>query len=319
MKSSLVMGGYTLLVNFLCFLSNANGNLRWISLDLGFRIESPPLVKAMGLVDLIERNVPPHYRKGKKLEGVGGDLIDDQGNATMVLNQLEANLKFDEDGRLLRVPNEIIEFQKDVENGYLSDQLAKIRLLKEGNVAPIVSFYYTMEEEGPRLITVCGRVDVPPVPAKLELEIQEVDELQTFIDELELPFEFPYLQLAHELYEHSYEVASTKLNFLTLMNGLEVLFSPASTETNYSVSRNAAVLLGTLKEDSEQVFKSMMDLYRKRSTLIYGQHEIKKKSKKIDVHDIVYLRSLLRAGIIGAHRLGLEKEKLMSFLNRSKL
>ncbi|NYT12825.1 MAG: hypothetical protein GKC03_09825 [Methanomassiliicoccales archaeon] len=52
------MNGNSLLVNFLCFLSNANSNLKWIKLDLGFRIESPPLVKAMGLVDLIERNVP---------------------------------------------------------------------------------------------------------------------------------------------------------------------------------------------------------------------------------------------------------------------
>lgn len=313
------MNGYDLLVNFLCFLSNANSNLNGIRLDLGFRIESPPLVKAMGLVDLIEREVSPNYRKGKKLEGVAGDLIDDRGNVTIVLNQLEADLKFDDDGRLLRVPNEIIEFQKEIENGYLSNQLAKIRLFKEGNVAPIVSFYYAMGEQGPSLITVCGRVDVPPIPTKLDLEIEEVDELQTFIDELELPFDFPYLQLAYELYEYSYEVDSPKLSFLILMDGLEALLSPSSTETNYAVSRNAAVLLGTPKEESEQVFKSMMELYRKRSTLIYGQHEIKKRSKKIDVHDIVYLRSLLRGGIIGAHRLGLEKEKLLSLLNRSKM
>lgn len=319
MISGLVMNGNSLLVNFLCFLSNANSNLKWIKLDLGFRIESPPLVKAMGLVDLIERNVPPHSRKGRKLDSVAGDLIDDQGNATIVLNQLEADLKFDEDGRLLRIPNEIIEFQKEIENGYLSNQLAKIRLFKEGNVAPIVSFYYAMGEEGPSLITVCGRVDVPPIPTKLKLELLEVDELQAHIDELELPFEFPYLQLAYELYEYSYEVASPKLSFLILMDGLEALFSPATTETSYSVSRNAAALLGTPEEESEQVFKNMMELYRKRSTLIYGQHEIKKKSKRVDVHDIVYLRSLLRRGIIGAHRLGLEKEKLLSLLNKSKL
>ena len=128
MISGFVLSGNAVLVNFLCFLSNANSNLRGIKLDLGFRIESPPLVKAIGLVDLIERNVPPHSRKGKKLDSVAGDLIDDRGNATIVLNQLEADLKFDEEGRLLRVPNEIIEFQKEIENGYLSDQLAKIRL-----------------------------------------------------------------------------------------------------------------------------------------------------------------------------------------------
>jgi hypothetical protein len=319
MKSSLVMNGNVLLVNFLCFLSNANSNLKEIKLDLGFRIESPPLVKAMGLVDLIERNVPPHSRKGKKLDGVAGDLIDDQGNATIVLNQLEADLKFDENGHLLRIPNEIIEFQKDIENGYLSDQLAKIRLFKEGNVAPIVSFYYAMGEDGPNLITVCGRGDLPSIRTQYDLKVEEVGKLQAFIDELELPFEFPYLQLAYDLYEYSYEIASTKLTFLTLMNGLEVLFSPASTETSYSVSRNAAVLLGAPDEESEEVFKSMMDLYRKRSTLIYGQHEIKKKSRKVDLQDIVYLRSLLRRGIIGAYHLGLEKEKFLSLLNRSKM
>jgi hypothetical protein len=57
----------------------------------------------------------------------------------------------------------------------------------------------------------------------------------------------------------------------------------------------------------------------KRSTLIYGQHEIKKKSRKVDLQNIVYLRSFLRRGIIVACHLGLEKEKFLSMLNGSKM
>lgn len=305
-------------INYVCLLAHADSNLREIELKHGFKIESLSWNYMLDLVDIIESKIQSPFRIGTMLRKHASDLKDDQGKMVVILNEFEIDLDFDEDGNLLEVPNDLEEVQKEFENGYLSDQLVKMRLYQEGGIAAISSVYYTKEGDVPRLVLASRRFDRMPVSGKYEISESEIDELQSFIDEIELPFEFPYLKLAHESYEHSYQISSTKLTFLLLMMGMEALFSRGSVETSYSVSRNAAVFLGIPGDESEMIFDNLKELYRKRSRLLHGRQESRKKSKEINADDIIYLRSLLRRGIIRAHHLGIDKDKLLSLLNKSK-
>lgn len=305
-------------VNYVCLLANADRNLREIELRHGFKVESLSWNYVLDLVDIIESKIQSLLRIGTMLRNQASDFEDDQGKIIVVLNEFEVDLKFDEDGNLLEVPEDLEEIQRELENGYLSEQLVKMRLYQEGCIAVASSFYYTKERDIPRLVLASRRIDRIPTTGKYEVSENEIDELQAFIDELELPFEFPYLQLAHESYEHSYQITSTSLTFLVLMMGMEALFSRGSVETSYSVSRNAAVFLGTPGDESEMIFENLKELFRKRSRLLHGRQESKKKSKRIDEDGVIYLRSLLRRGIIRAHNLGVDKDKLLSLLNKSK-
>jgi hypothetical protein len=64
------------------------------------------------------------------------------------------------------------------------------------------------------------------------------------------------LQLAFNNFNLSYEVENVNLQFLSLMNGMEVLFNPSGGgELTYRISRNTAVLLGQDKIEAENIEK----------------------------------------------------------------
>jgi hypothetical protein len=77
------------------------------------------------------------------------------------------------------------------------------------------------------------------------------------------------------------------------------------------------VLLAVPEDQSEDIFKRMMSLFKKRGVLLFGQSEMK-KSRKVDKDDVEFLCSMLERGIIRAYRLGFDKINLLNFLNRSK-
>jgi hypothetical protein len=101
------------------------------------------------------------------------------------------------------------------------------------------------------------------------------------------------------------------------MNGMEALLSPGSAETSYSTSRNAAVLLAVPEDQSEDIFKRMMGLFKKRSVILFGQMEAK-RSRKVSDEDVDFLWTLLGRGIVRAYRIGFDKAGLLNFLNRSR-
>ncbi|MHC1573616.1 MAG: hypothetical protein ACXQTJ_04130, partial [Candidatus Syntropharchaeales archaeon] len=131
-------------------------------------------------------------------------------------------------------------------------------------------------------------------------------ELDSILHEIDIPFPHHYLNLALLLYESALKSSTMSVRFILFMSGMEALLSVGGVETNYSTSRNAAILLATPDDTAKEIFTKMMALFRKRGVLLLGQAEVK-ASRRIDEEDVEYIKSLLGRGIVRAHRLGLDK------------
>jgi hypothetical protein len=136
----------------------------------------------------------------------------------------------------------------------LRDKVRLLRLFKEGNIVMVFSLFYHLQEEEIKVFW--SSREWPFVDRTLfKLENNEVDQSQDFINRVKMPFE-KNLQLAFESFELSYENHSEAMSFLSLMIAIEVMFNRGKQdELRYSISRNAAVLLGKDKNDYELVFK----------------------------------------------------------------
>lgn len=172
-----------------------------------------------------------------------------------------------------------------------------------------LTYYYFFDNGVPKLIM---RWSSPP-PISRELYTVgdlEIPELLRFVQETELPFSEPFLELAFESFNLSYETNNINLAFLSLMIGLDTLFSRGEQELRHSTSRNAAVLLGENAEDSKGIFREVRDLYDKRSKIVHTG-----KSRIIDNEDLSKLRYYIRESIKEIHRMGMNKDELTDLLN----
>lgn len=153
---------------------------------------------------------------------------------------------------------------------YLYPLIKKLRLFKEGNICMPFNYCYALHNKFPKLISGIEYGSYV-VPDPYTLNESEVNEFKSDIQDIKLPFTQKFLQLAFENFELSYEIQNKNMQFLTLMNALEILLKPSSAKTEliYRLSRNGAVLLGKNKEDSEIIYKELKCLYAIRSSIVH--------------------------------------------------
>jgi len=145
---------------------------------------------------------------------------------------------------------------------------------------------------------------------KYTLETSEIPNLQKFIEDIKLPFEKSFLQLAFENFELSYQTSNLNLAFLVLMIALESLFNPGLGELKYRISRNLAVLLGNSKEESKNIFTEIGKLYEERSKIIHGGRKYFTTRE-----NLLKLRHCVRESIKEIFRIGKDKKTLLDLLN----
>jgi len=155
-----------------------------------------------------------------------------------------------------------------------------------------------------------GKMHLHVSPGLYTLEKSEIPDLQGFIQNTKLPFKEPFLQLAFENFELSYQIHNINLSFLSLMISLEPLFNPGSQELRYRISRNTAVLLGKENEDSKMIFSEIKDLYDKRSNIVHAG-----KSNIINNEDLLKLRHYVRESIKEINKMCKSKSELLDLLN----
>ncbi|MBL7153578.1 MAG: hypothetical protein ISS79_07655 [Phycisphaerae bacterium] len=195
----------------------------------------------------------------------------------------------------------------------VQDKLRLLRLFKEGNVVLGYSFLYHDQGEG-RGPRICNQLREYPIAdgTIFKLAPEEVPAAQSFITSTSLPFSYPFLQLAFDSFERSYELHHNELSFLSLMIAMEILFKPkdARQELTYRVSRNTAVLLGKSIDEGDRIFKEIKSLYSKRSKLVHtGDNTI------ISQADVLNLRRYVRESIKEILRTQMDKKTLLELLN----
>jgi len=206
----------------------------------------------------------------------------------------------------------IPQFENGLIREYLMPLIRLMRLFKDGNVMIPYNIYYFMDGQVPKLMVDWGKV-LPSKKHVFTLNDDEVRNLKDFLQITKLPFNKPFLQLAFENFELSFETFhQPNIEFLLLMISLEVLFNPSDhQELSYRISRSVAVLLGQNESDSQKIYSSIRNLYDKRSNLVHNGISV------ITDTDITNLRHFVRESIKIIYKSGKDRENIMNVLNSS--
>ena len=286
-------------VCFVGVLANVDSSILGIDLNHGFKIEPKSFSKGIDLISRLE---------GLSIKSIGQKLLPlpcynySEKKYYVVTNSFEIDIEVNNKGTLTSFPMGVARFDNEFFHGYLNRITRLMRLFKEGNVVIPLKYYYLIEKNGPRMLMGSG-THVAVLEEPYTLETTEIPELLLFIRNTAFPFDKPFLQLAFEAFELSYETSHIGLSFLSLMIGLETLLNPGRQELRYRVSRNVAVLLGKAVKDSKKIFCEVRDLYDQRSSLVHTG-----KLDTINREDLSRLRHYLRESIKETNKIGKNKE-----------
>ena len=284
-------------------LANVDTSILNVELDNGFRIYTLPEREGVTRLSIFE-GLPfmEIYKKLVKFNCFSG------GKLYYIDNSFESDIEMNDEGVLTSVP--VGKFVNDLVHGYLYPVIRLMRLFKEGNICMPLEYYYFVDNNRPKSFMRVG-TNLYVSQEIYTLESSEIPDLQRFIQNTKLPFKESFLQLAFETFELSYQTHNINLSFLSLMISLEILFHPSDRKKiSYRISRNAAVLLGNEKEDSETVFREIKDLYNKRSKVVHtGESNI------INKDDLLKLRYYVMESIKKVNKIGKDKEEMLKQLN----
>ena len=299
-------------IHFIGFLANTDSSILNIKLDHGFKIEEMSEDKGAVFACMLEK-LPYKYAFMELLLHIPSlhlCLNNPEKKFYYISNSVDSYVVMDEKKSLTSTPPGFRDIQNLVSN-YLSLVIRLMRLFKEGNIYMPQEYYYFMDNGAPKTFVKMGTT-LHISPTKYTLEKSEIPNLQKFIKNTKIPFTESFLQLAFENFEHSYHTANRNLSFLSLMIGLESLFNRGNQEISYTISRNTAVLLGKNKKDADKIYREMKKLYKKRSKVVHSG-----KSNILKDDDVQKLRHYLRESIKEINKIGKDKDKIFSLLNRS--
>lgn len=293
-------------IHFVGFLANVDDSI--LKLDLGqpFTIEK----KSQDEVITFQRHICSHWGTSAELqileaEEHGNNFVRNQSFHfyCVTARNIESFNSTSQGGVVIR-PDALSRFLYP-----LRDKVRLLRLFKEGNILMRFSLFYHLEGSEPKIIW--SVLEGPLFDRTLfKLENDEVDQAQDFLKKVKIPFDDKSLQLAFDSFELSYETHSAALNFLSLMVAMEVMFNRGKDELRYTISRNAAVLLGKDKDDSERIFKEVRGLYDKRSKLVHEG-----SANEISSRDVLVLSHYVREAIKEMQSIGKGPDEIRDILN----
>ena len=282
-------------IYFVGLLQNVDSSILKVKLENNFRFNSITKSEGIELFSVLE-NLPWH----KLITKLFMDYPCLNPNLEMFFI-VENSFNSDLFNNMSKFNNELV--------AHLSPKIRLMRLFKEGNIGMPLQYYFLKDP----LTSLLQSSEQAYISSRscYSLSDVEIDQLQNFLEKTNLPFKHKYIQLAFENFELSYKVDSPQLAFLTLMNGLEASFNPVRGEIIYRLSRNCAVLLGKNKQDADEIYRNVKNLYDLRSSIVHGG--------KVNVEGgkIFELRGYLRESIKKLYILDKPKEEVLKNLNES--
>lgn len=296
-------------VNFIGVLSNADSTILNLNLDHDFIIKGVSDKEGVQLIFNLESL--PYIEVYQELMKFSCVNINEK-KIYFFTNSFESDVEMNEKGILIDFPMGVAKFSNELVHGYLNSVIRLMKLFKEGNICmPLHYFFFKDNDNLKSFIRQKTMYYISPWPI-YTIEKHEIPDLHKFIRDTKLPFKLPFLQLAFENYELSYQTNNRNLSFLSLMISLETLFNPSEQELQYRISRNAAVFIGKDRDDSKLIFSEIKKLYGKRSKIVHtGESNI------IGENDLLKLRYYVREAIKKINWINMEKDELLDLLNIS--
>lgn len=288
-------------IHFMGLLANTDSSILNLKLSHGFEIKSLSYEKGIKFFSDIEKL--PNTEIERKLSLDFPCLDPNEKKFYFISNSFETT-----NVRGIERINKEEEFNKKFVRGYLQPTIRIMRLFKEGNICMPRIYYYFVEND-----TIKGSLrkwtflHISSRP-RYTLELSEIPNLQKFIENIKLPFKEPFLQLAFENFELSYQTSNQNVAFVILMVALESLFSPGK-RIQYNISRNTAALLSKSDEESQSIRKEIRELYRERCKIMHPQ-----KKYYITNENLLKLRHYVRESIKEVLKTNKNKEDLLKLL-----
>lgn len=280
-------------IHFMGILANVDSSILKVKLDHGFKIENMSCDEGVELIHTLtkcDRFLIPIWLH-PCIEITPHQLHD---QLYFISNSFENIYKFQ--------PEEVIT--------YLIPTIKLMRLFKEGNISIPFRYYFRMYNKTPKLImfeTTSKYIGIGP---KYTLKDSEIPDLQEFLQNTKLPFKEPFLKLAFENYELSYETHDVALRFLSLVVSLETLFYSGGGKVKAKISKNTATLLGKNEKNSKDISSKIKELYEKRCDIIHEG-----KTNIVKNEDLLNLRYYVRESIKEIYKIGKNKNDILDTLN----
>lgn len=297
-------------IYFIGLLANTDPSILKLKLQKDFEI------KSISYEDVHDAKAPiGAFLNAKKYHEMTTPLsisLSNDENFYFIYNSFDAKCDLENKEERHKGLNAIAEFD-DEKLPYLESTLRLMRLFKEGNIHMPICHYFTMSGNKPREFGSRGTTIYSSYFPKYSLLNHEVMELQQFLERTKLPFR-DFIQLAFENFELSYNTHKREIAFLSLAIALETLFNKGKEhELAYSIARNAAVLLGDDKDDSEEVFEDIKNLYNKRGLIVHSGETSERKPLTED--DLLRLRNYVRHSIKEICAFDKSKRDFLAILN----
>ncbi len=276
---------------FYSFLANVDSNILNLKLDYGFKVE--------------EISVAEYQKFISKFVGTLDNKLG------LLSNVLYPKHSIVQKGKIYYIKG-LTEILKEEDARYIINLIAKLRLFKEGFITIPVNIGYGYISDGKltKADNILIRIGLSVTENKYYISKEEVDILNKFIHEIELPFKEKYLQLALDNLQESIIPKKQELLFLYSMIGFEALFNKGKDQITHTISRHTAIITGKRPGKFHKIYKEMKSYYDIRSKLVHGI-----SNTKINNEVILRLRYLLRECIKEIYKLNLNKDDLFEYLN----
>ena len=294
-------------VRFMGLLTKTDSSILGVKLEHGFKIEK---IGGRELIDLISKlkKIPEFIAEQRIVRRAYLNLDEDKA---YIISNLFDGIEVTETGEINKKNFKVITGYGIKYRKYLEEKLTLMRLFKEGHLFMQEEYYFFDDDKKFAIFwTRKGMGENIIRGTTYSLEKSELQDLQTFIHSIKLPFIEPSLRIAHQNFEMAYSIYHKHLSFLALMMSMESLFNPPGQgELTYRISRNTAVLIGKDKDDSRNIWIKMKKLYSKRCEILHQG-----KSSAVTKDDIKDLRDYVIRSIKEFYNIGETKDEILKLL-----
>lgn len=291
-------------IHYIGLLSNVDSSICKIKFERGFKISTMGIEEAKTLLSKL-LDMEEYQSLSMLMRYQAVSLSDD------IVYYLSNTIVIKPGGSTTSQPYiNVPAFERDSVDNYLSPIVKLMRLYNGGNILIPYHIYYHVENDAPKRVFDWGWT-APTKSLPFSLTDDEIKKFDEFIQRTKIPFSRSFLQLSFENFELSYDVLPPNIEFLILMISLEILFNPSDNELRNRISRNAAILLGVSLSDSQLIYKTIKDLYDKRSVLVHTG------TSTVSEGDLRNIRNYVRRSIKLISEIDDSKENILKTLNES--
>jgi len=287
--------------SFAAPLAYASGSFRSVKLAPPFKIERWSYQKICQLI--IDMEGPTEWSPDPRVDEL--HCVLEHGNTGHVVTaQIELESDSSVDGLLA------LHRQLDARDEFLDREIRLISLYLSAPIM-IAARYWFGIENGKRVMASAMQRNVPHDGHSYGILYTEAQNLSAFLRRETSSNKADFIAIALDHWNHSYDSIPLHMQLVSLITALEVLLNPAQTELKHRVTRLAAVLLGTSREESQEIYAGLGIIYDARSKVIHtGQLLAAKKVRYWQ------LRRWVSRAILHAMALGLPKDRLCHDLNQ---